>query len=119
MTRTDLPASMVPTVREDFLRTEKVNASLLELAHLDNSIAAERLEAMDPKFRASLLRVMNPATIDSILPHVRNYKSEEFLSGVPLNLREQWKVNRTFPAGSVGRLMDPPVGLVRSNLTVC
>ena len=116
--RTGSPAPVVPTVREDVLRTTEVNAALLELADLDSSIAAERLQSMEPQLRASVLRVMNPVTIDSILRHVPDDRSAAFLEGVPLNLREQWKVNSSFPAGSVGRLMDPPVGLLRENLTV-
>jgi magnesium transporter len=45
-------------------------------------------------------------------------EATRILAVVPHHVATQWEKNRSFHEGAVGRLMDPPVGLVAAGLTV-
>jgi len=105
-------------MREDVLSGEDVQALIQELAILDSSVAAGKLIEMNPETRIRVLRVMSPDLVDNILAHVAEDRAAAICSDVPAHVQSQWQINRSYPEGTVGRLMDPPVGILQAHFTV-
>jgi len=96
-------------------------STLLTLVHdlsaADASEAAARLAAMSAETAAQVLRAMSPVTVDRLLA-VAPDGGAALTALVPPHVTAQWARNRTFHPGTVGRLMDPPVGVLSDRLTV-
>jgi magnesium transporter len=89
-----------------------------DFAGLDDGVAAGRLGELGAEEAAGVLRGMNPARVERILAVMPQEEATRILAVVPHHVATQWEKNRSFPEGAVGRLMDPPVGLVAAGLTV-
>ena len=111
-------AKKVPALREDIIKGNAVQREFIELSLLDSTLAAERLESLEPEFRGRVLRAMSPAIAYKILDNIPKEKLEDILSPIPTYVRQQWDINRSFPEDSVGRLMEPPVAIFNSEIKV-
>ena len=76
------------------------------LAQQPAGTAARVIQSLIPTEARRILRAMTPEVRDPILAACE-----------PDRVR-QWEVDRQFPKGSVGRLMEPPVGVFRPDETV-
>ncbi|MGD9762339.1 MAG: magnesium transporter [Candidatus Binatia bacterium] len=95
------PASLVSDVASAGPR----EAALLLAQHRDE-LAVRVLEAL------------NPARVADILDQLPVHRRQAILAVAPAALSRQWLRNHTYPEGSVGRLMDPPIGIVSVGRTV-
>jgi magnesium transporter len=96
-------------------RVEALAAQLLQLGPRD---AAEALEPESASFVAAVLRRINPATAQDVLAELSQARRAEVFAVWPQILRKQWEINEKYPEGTVGRLMDPPVGVFSPDLTI-
>jgi magnesium transporter len=78
---------------------------------------AERLAEESTETIVEVLQQVNPSTATDLLASLPEERQQEVLAAAPESGR-QWALNQTYPEGSVGRLMDPPVGVYAPERTV-
>jgi magnesium transporter len=78
---------------------------------------AERLAEESTETIVEVLQQVNPSTAQDLLASLPEERQQEVLAAAPESSR-QWALNQTFPEGSVGRLMDPPIGVFSPEMTV-
>jgi len=88
-----------------------------ELSTADAPAAAARLAALPAEVAAKVLRAMSPVDVDRLLAALPD-GGAALTALVPPHVSAQWALNRGFRPGTVGRLMDPPVGVLSDQLTV-
>lgn len=89
-----------------------------DLAMLDDVATATRLQSLPPDLIAQVLRGLSPVKVSSVLSSCSESIRAQLIAGVAPHVLSQWETNRSFPEGSVGRLMDPPVAVMSETLTV-
>lgn len=67
---------------------------------------------------AQVLARLNPLFSLKILEQFQEPRRKAILGIVPPERTRQWELNQTYPEGSVGRLMEPPVAVFGPDLTV-
>lgn len=108
MSRADSPRASLPPQQ----------ALALELARLAPREAAARL-AQTPAVQAlEALRSLGPARAGDLLVALGEERRHALLSAAPPEERRQWASNLSYPADSVGRLMEPPQAVFAPELTV-
>jgi magnesium transporter len=80
--------------------------------------AFELLEGEDDHTIALVLARENPAIADDILWEFPAERRERILAAAPADQRDQWKRNHAYGEDSVGRLMEPPLAVLRPATTV-
>ncbi|HYO97578.1 MAG TPA: magnesium transporter [Polyangiaceae bacterium] len=80
--------------------------------------AADLLASESDATVARVLASENPAIADEILWHFAEGRRSGILAAAPEEQREQWTRNHQYPEDSVGRLMDPPLAVLRPEQTV-
>jgi magnesium transporter len=90
----------------------------LEVTRQAPEEAVELLATRSDETIVEVLQNVSPSTAQDILEEFPEERKKEILAAAPLETSRQWSVNLTFPEGSVGRLMDPPVGVFRPSATV-
>ncbi|HEY6728555.1 MAG TPA: CBS domain-containing protein, partial [Polyangiaceae bacterium] len=96
-----------------------VEARLHEaLAHAGPQEAFELLESEPDAVIAAVLVRENPAIADEILWEFPEQRRGLILAAAPADYAEQWTKNHGYPEESVGRLMEPLVGVLRPQHTV-
>jgi magnesium transporter len=79
--------------------------------------AAELLEPEPDDVVVSALAVQNPATADEILWAFSDARRARILAAAPPEQRDQWAKNHEYPEDSIGRLMEPPIAVLRPEQT--
>jgi magnesium transporter len=79
--------------------------------------AFELLEPESDAVIASVLLAENPAIADEILWEFPEPRRSAVLAAAPAEQREQWTKNHEYPEDSIGRLMDPPVAVLKPDMT--
>jgi magnesium transporter len=80
--------------------------------------AYELLEPEVDELVAAVLVRENPAIADEILWEFPEERRTRILAAAPSGYAEQWTKNHTYPEDSVGRLMEPLIGVLRPQHTV-
>lgn len=80
--------------------------------------AVDLLERESDATIANVLARENPAIADEILWTFSADRRACILAAAPAEQREQWATNHEYPEDSVGRLMEPPLAVMRSHQTV-
>jgi magnesium transporter len=97
-------------------------AQVMQLADAIASLgpyeAYELLSAHPDFLLAKVLARENPAIADEILWEFPEERRRKVLEAAPPEQREQWARNHEYPEDTVGRLMHPPVAVVRQEQTV-
>jgi magnesium transporter len=81
----------------------------------------EAVELLEPEADATIASVLareNPAIADEILWAFPEARRNLILAATPAEQREQWAKNHQYPEDSIGRLMDPPVAVLKPEQTV-
>ena len=78
---------------------------------------AERLAEESTETIVEVLQQVSPSTATDVLASLPEERQQEVLAAAPESGR-QWAKNLTYPDGSLGRLMDPPVGVYAPEMTV-
>jgi len=89
-----------------------------ELSRLSPQDGAKHLAALPDLQIADLLRSLGPALADDLLLALGDERRRAVLAAAPIEEGRQWARNFTYPADSVGRLMEPPQAVFGSQLTV-
>ena len=94
---------------------ESLTRQMLELGPRE---AAELLAAEPSATAAAVMQRANPAAVQDVLAEMTQARRAEIFALAPRMLRQQWEVNESYPEDTIGRLMDPPVGVFPPDLTV-
>jgi magnesium transporter len=94
---------------------EQLQARILELGSHE---AAEALQKENNETQVEILSRLNPSVVHDILDHYGPAQREHLMSAVAPDIAQQWNRNQTYPEGTVGRLMVPPVAIFRPETTV-
>jgi len=78
---------------------------------------AERLASESTEMIVEVLQQVHPSTAQDLLASLPEQRQQDVAAAAPESSR-QWALNQTFPEGSVGRLMDPPIGVFAPGMTV-
>lgn len=79
--------------------------------------AFELLEPESDAVIASVLAAENPAIADEILWEFPETRRGAILAAASPEQREQWTKNHAYPEDSIGRLMDPPIAVLKPEMT--
>jgi magnesium transporter len=79
--------------------------------------AFELLEPESDAVIASVLAAENPAIADEILWEFPEARRGAILAAASPEQREQWTKNHAYPEDSIGRLMDPPIAVLKPEMT--
>lgn len=79
--------------------------------------AATLLAARPDDEAARLLAKVSSSVARGLLNHLPPERREKIVAAAPAELRSQWELNLAYPAGSVGRIMQPPVGAIPAGST--
>lgn len=89
-----------------------------EFSGLDDSVGLQRLSDLSPELAGQVLRGISPVKAGAILGKAGNETAVKMAQLVPSHVRAQWERNKSFPEGTVGRLMDPPLAVMSELITV-
>lgn len=64
-----------------------------------------------------VLRQLSPLTAQKVLDGFPSERRQHLLALAPPDQRRQWSLNQTYPDNSIGRIMDPPLGVFPPELT--
>ncbi len=102
-------AAPVPSV------SEELAAAVQLLGHRES---IERLSKHDDQTIVKALERINPARTQELLAHFPPERRQHIMAAASLTVRNQWVKNESYPEGSIGRMMDTPIGLFRETVTV-
>ena len=80
--------------------------------------AALRIGVEPPARAAEVLGEMNPSVVQDILEALDPEARSRIAMAAPRELADQWSRNASYPEGSIGRLMDPPIATFRPETTI-
>lgn len=80
--------------------------------------AIELLAAHDDRTVVAVLETINPAVAQQWLAAFAPQRRQHILAAAPLATQSKWLLNQTYPEDSIGRMMDPPIGLFSKDTTV-
>lgn len=80
--------------------------------------AAELLTGHKDEDVIAVLELVNPLVCQQILRELDDRRRSELLASAPVEKARQWMRNQEYPEDSVGWLMEPPVAVFRSHMTV-
>ena len=84
-----------------------------DIARLPVKDAASVIEGLSDQLALDVLQRANPAVVGDVIAALDELRKAQIFANAPEALRRQWTLNQTFPDGSIGRLMEPPVGVFR------
>jgi magnesium transporter len=98
------------------------NVNLVDLLERVNALgpreAYELLDKETDETIVAALAKLNPALMDEVLWEFPEVRRVRVLQAAPAFVREQWVSNHAYPEDTIGRLMEPPVGVFPTTLTV-
>ena len=103
------------TIDQNEQALETLQTRILELGPLE---AAEALQKESTETGLEILIRLNPAVVQDILDHFGPAERERLIGAAPPEIAQQWNRNQTYPDGTVGRLMVPPIAIFRPDTTV-
>lgn len=102
-----------PTTQES--RTRDLVSEVLSLKSQE---AAKLIEGLPPHEALSLLRLITPSQAREILGALPDSARQSLLAAATPENRRQWAEQDQYPEGSVGRLMEAPIGVFEPEDTV-
>jgi magnesium transporter len=80
--------------------------------------AASVIDGLSDSLAIDVLQRINPSLVADLLPQLPDERRERLMAAGPKALTAQWAINATFPADTIGRLMEPPTAVFRPTDTV-
>jgi magnesium transporter len=80
--------------------------------------AVQLLERESDDLVAVVLEQLEPTLAMRILAHMDFKRSETLTPIIHDQVGEQWSVNQSYPDGSIGRIMEPPIEAFRADMLV-
>lgn len=96
----------------------EARALATRLAYLPPDEAARVVRGQADALAAGALALMVPASAIEILWELPADRRERLIAAAPHGRGEQWRIDREYPAGSIGRLMERPLAVFRPETTV-
>ena len=93
---------------------DELAAAVLSLGSRE---AVELLEQHDDATVVAVLEKINPAVAQELLQVIPPQRRQHLIAAAPESTRSQWLVNQKYPEDSIGRMMDPPIGLFSKDAT--
>lgn len=103
------------TTDQNEQRVVGLQAQVMELGPRE---AADLLKLEPVETGLDVLTRLNPAVVQDILDHFSPTERNRIISAAPADISQQWNRNQTYPEGTVGRLMVPPVAIFLPDATV-
>lgn len=97
---------------------EEISALRAQCASLGASDAAALLAARDPARASLVLRELLPDVAQDILKHLPRPRVQAILAATPPAIAAEWNLESSYPAGSVGSLMEPAAAVFAPDDTV-
>jgi magnesium transporter len=80
--------------------------------------AAQLLQSEPDSVIAEILQLINPSVAQDIIEELPRDRMAAIMAAAAPEFSRQWVRNRAYPEDSIGRLMDPPVGVFSPATTV-
>ena len=80
--------------------------------------AASVIDGLSDKLALDVLQRINPAVVAGILEHLDEIRKAQLFASTPSHVTQQWTLNQTFSAETIGRLMEPPTAVFGPDQTV-
>ena len=103
---------------ETYRPNEDRIALAAELRRIDPQRAARRLTRIPATESGRLLGLLNPALAVQILWQLDAKRRQEIIEAAPEGKADQWSAARSYPAGTVGRILESPQAVFRPETTV-
>lgn len=94
---------------------EELAATVLRLGRRE---AVELLARHDRATVIAVLEKINPGIAQELLSAMAPQQRQHVIAAAAPAVRSQWLFNENYPEGSIGRMMDPPIGLFVKDATV-
>ncbi len=88
------------------------------LAYLPPDEAARVVRGQEDGVAAAALTLLVPASAIEILWELPADRRDRLIAAAPAGRGEQWRLDREYPVGSLGRLMERPLAVFRPETTV-
>jgi len=89
-----------------------------QIAAVDRSVGLTLLAESDASVAAVALRALSPCVAASLYESLPGESRDRLATEISALVLAQWKRNASFPEETVGRLMEPPVGVFSPDTTV-
>jgi magnesium transporter len=99
------------------LSDEQLNDLVRKVTHSGPRDARDLLEPLPDADIVEVLRRVNPSGAENVLWRFPESRRRSITAAAPSIVSKQWEANRQYPDGSIGRLMDPPVGCLPPDIT--
>ena len=107
--RPDNPFQLAP------LTADQVAADIQRMGTRE---AANLIDGLSDKLAVDVLQRINPSIAADILGSLDELRRKQLFANSPVQLINQWSLNRTYPDDSIGRLMEPPTAVFGPDDTV-
>lgn len=97
---------------------DPLTALVEEVIHLPPEQAVKHLDSYSNERIVEVLMRLNPQVSGDILYAFPETRRHAVIAAAPLESSRQWARNHQYPDDSIGRLMDPPIGIFRPDMTV-
>jgi magnesium transporter len=116
VTRVDeTPKRPVPSLNLTPLSADQLAADVARMGAQD---AASLIDGLSDALAMDVLQRVNPALVADLLPKLPDERRERLFASGPKGVTQQWALNATFAADTIGRLMEPPTAVFGPNDTV-
>lgn len=95
-----------------------VDQTAQQISNLDPVSSAQFMTSADSNVVALVLRTLSPDRADQIFENFSAEKKAEIENGLPIEVRNQWRLNRSFSDGAIGRMMEPVQAVFPLEMTV-
>lgn len=89
-----------------------------DLARLPVKQAATVVEGLSDGLAIDVLQRVNQSIVADIIAEIDEVRKAQLFANAPPSLTQHWKTIQSFPADTVGRLMEPPTAVFRPTETV-
>jgi magnesium transporter len=103
------------TVADNLSHIEELAADVLRLGRRE---AVELLLTRDDAEIVAVLERINPGRAQELLAQISPQRRQHVLGAATMATRAQWLINQAYESGSIGNMMDPPIGVFRRDDTV-
>lgn len=111
-------ATTKPRDPNSYQPTADIERLAADVTRVGPAAAAELLARHDPSIVNDVLQAVSPGIAGDIIAEMDAEDRHRLYSTGPEHLTQQWSMNQTFEADSVGFLMEPPYGVFRPSDTV-
>src|SRR5690242_3422014 len=88
------------------------------MARMGAQDAASLIDGLSDQLALDVLQRVNPSHVSDLLPLLPDERRERLYAAGPKATTSQWKLNLTFAADSIGRLMEPATGVFKPTESV-